>query len=416
MKEAIVKQKTLLSLALTLSLPLACAHAQAAAMTVDSLDGPVTRNEIQSFVDYAQGLQPGASNVGNEWAQGRSGENLKAMALVYDIAPSQPLLDKMVSFCDALLSERNDIAPAPTGQRVIWTGRIDPVWPNTPDVSPIQTGGEQGDPVGHLASCARQILKTSAIYDQKVAGGDPFLFGATYLQRAKTYLREADKTVDQHILKSLLKLSDGKLMYFAANAPYKGGQPVPWNQQMMFGYGFLNLAQAHELLRDNPSLVKRYDQILQANLDWFLQSGLTRYTDKAGRSAYDWGYTLPDTSGEDNSHGSLDTAGLYRLYQSGRYGLKAAQLAPIANTVLDVMRLGDRHYAGRLNGTTGAGNSKDTNYLRSGYLFTSLFQPSAYYTMMSDAGIQDGSTTSRIDAFSRFLAVKAARAAGKTQR
>ncbi|WP_047239000.1 hypothetical protein, partial [Chromobacterium subtsugae] len=108
-----MKQKTLLSLALTLSLPLACAHAQAAAMTVDSLDGPVTRNEIQSFVDYAQGLQPGASNVGNEWAQGRSGENLKAMALVYDIAPSQPLLDKMVSFCDALLSERNDIAPAP---------------------------------------------------------------------------------------------------------------------------------------------------------------------------------------------------------------------------------------------------------------------------------------------------------------
>ena len=65
----------------------------------------------------------------------------------------------------------------------------------------------------------------------------------------------------------------------------------------------------------------------------------------------------------------------------------------------------------RLNGTTGAGNSKDTNYLRSGYLFTALFQPSAYYTMMSDAGIQDGSNASRIDAFSRFLTVKAARAA-----
>ncbi|OLZ79837.1 hypothetical protein BS642_10820 [Chromobacterium violaceum] len=117
----------LLRPALMLSLSLACADARAAAMTVDSLDGPVTRNEIQSFVDFAQELQPGASNVGNEWAQGRSGENLKAMALVYDIAPSQPLLDKMVSFCDALLSERNDILPAPAGQRVIWTGRIDPV-------------------------------------------------------------------------------------------------------------------------------------------------------------------------------------------------------------------------------------------------------------------------------------------------
>ncbi|WP_157760290.1 hypothetical protein [Chromobacterium violaceum] len=406
-----MRQMALLRPALMLSLSLACADARAAAMTVDSLDGPVTRNEIQSFVDFAQELQPGASNAGNEWAQGRSGENLKAMALVYDIAPSQPLLDKMVSFCDALLSERNDIQPAPAGQRVIWTGRIDPVWPNQPDLSPIQTGGEQGDPVGHLGSCARQILKTTPLLKQKVTGGDPFRFGATYLQRAKTYLSEADKTVDQHILKSLLRLTDGKRMYFAANAPYKGGQPVPWNQQMMFGYGFLNLAQAHELLQDDPARVKRYDQILQANLDWFLQSGLTRYTDKAGRPAYDWGYAMPDTSGEDNSHGSLDSAGLYRLYQSGRYGLKAAQLAPIANTVLDVMRLGDRHYAGRLDGTTGAGNSKDTNYLRSGYLFTALFQPSAYYTMMSDAGIRDGSNASRIDAFSRFLAVKAARAA-----
>ncbi|QND84677.1 Uncharacterized protein ChrSV_2451 [Chromobacterium vaccinii] len=66
MKESIVKQKNLLNLALTISLPLACATAQAAAMTVDSLDGPVTRNEIQSFVNYAQGLQPGASNVDNE--------------------------------------------------------------------------------------------------------------------------------------------------------------------------------------------------------------------------------------------------------------------------------------------------------------------------------------------------------------
>ncbi|VEB43752.1 Uncharacterised protein [Chromobacterium violaceum] len=85
-----MRQMALLRPALMLSLSLACADARAASMTVDSLDGPVTRNEIQSFVDFAQELQPGASNAGNEWAQGRSGENLKAMALVYDIAPSQP--------------------------------------------------------------------------------------------------------------------------------------------------------------------------------------------------------------------------------------------------------------------------------------------------------------------------------------
>jgi hypothetical protein len=63
----------------------------------------------------------------------------------------------MIRFCDAVLSERKDLAPSPIGQHKIWTGRVDPVWPNTL-TAPIGTGGEQGDPVGHLASCAYLIL------------------------------------------------------------------------------------------------------------------------------------------------------------------------------------------------------------------------------------------------------------------
>ncbi|OHX11555.1 hypothetical protein BI347_18025 [Chromobacterium sphagni] len=407
-----MKLKHARELTLTLCLGAACATAQAAAMTVDSMDGPVTQNEIQSFVDFAQGLQPAVSGAGEEWAQGNSGVDMKALALVYDIAPRQALLDKMVSFCDTLLSQRNDILPAPAGRRVIWTGRVDPVWPNKPDISPIQTGGEQGDPVGHLGSCARQILKTTAVYNQKVAGGDPFHFGATYLQRAKTYLSEADKTVDQHILKSLLNLSDGNHMYFAVNSPYQGGKPVPWNQQMMFDYGFLNLAQAHELLKDDPARVKRYDQIVQANLDWFLQSGLTRYTDKAGRPAYNWAYAMPAITGEDSNHGSLDVPGFYRLYLSGRYGLAAKQIEPFGDTVFDVMRLGNRDYSGRVDGTSDndSKHGGETNYLRNGFLVTALSRPDAYYAMMSDAGIQDGASTNAPEAYSNFLLVKSQRA------
>ncbi|WP_323122888.1 hypothetical protein [Burkholderia alba] len=384
----------------------------AAGMLVQSLEGPVKDAEIQSFVDFAQTLRPGLGNVGNEWAQGRSGENLKAMSLVYDMAPRKEILDRMVSFCDTLLSQRNDILPAPAGHRVIWTGRVDPVWPNDPDAHPIQTGGEQGDPVGHLASCARQILKTPALYDQGVSGGDPFHFGATYLDRARRYVVEADKTVDQHILRSLLTLDGSGHMIFSDASPYKSGKPVPWNQQMMFDYGFLNLAQAHELLKDDPQRVQRYDQIVKANLDWFMNDGLTRYADKRGRTAFDWGYTMPDVSGEDGNHGNLDVAGFYRLSQSGRYNVGIDWMAPMANTVMDVLRLGDRRFAGRLNGTTGDGNSKGTNYLRSGYLFLALLQPDAYATMMGDGGIQVGSTGD-IGAYSRFLWVKYRRAGGK---
>ncbi|WP_273995423.1 hypothetical protein [Burkholderia sp. FERM BP-3421] len=386
--------------------------AAAPGMLVQSLDGPVTNAEIQSFVDFAQTLQPQPTNVGNAWAQGPSGENLKAMSLVYDIAPRKEILDKMVSFCDTLLSQRNDILPAPAGQRVIWTGRIDPVWPNDPDGHPIETGGEQGDPVGHLGSCAAQILKTPALYGQAVAGGDPFHFGATYLERARRYVAEADKTVDAHILSSLLTLDSAKHMSFAKVSPYKSGQPVPWNQQMMFAYGFLKLAQAHDLLKDDPKRVQRYDQIVKANLEWFIGDGLTRYADKQGRTAFDWGYAMPAVSREDGNHGSLDVAGFYRLSQSGRYGVDITWMAPMVNTVMDVLRLGDRSFAGRLNGTSGDGNSKGTNYLRSGYLFLALLQPDVYARMMGDGGIRVGGI-SNIGAYSRFLWVKDQRARGK---
>jgi hypothetical protein len=50
------------------------------------------------------------------------------MGLVYEITGDTAILDQMISFCDAVLSERNDLAPDPVGQYVIWTGRIDPVF------------------------------------------------------------------------------------------------------------------------------------------------------------------------------------------------------------------------------------------------------------------------------------------------
>ncbi|UTH73608.1 hypothetical protein [Chromobacterium sp. IIBBL 290-4] len=410
-----MKQNQYLKLSLMLSLASVSLYSHAAPLTVDSLDGPVAANEIQSFVDFAKGIQPVISESGEEWSQGDDGKAMKALSQVYDIAPRKEVLDKMTDYCDSLLSQRNDILPAPAGHRVIWTGRVDPVWPNVPDKYPIQTGGEQGDPVGHLASCARQIIKTPALYNQNVAGGDPHHFGATYLQRAKTYLAEADKTMDQHILKSLLTMKDGH-MYFADNSPYQTGKPVPWNQQMMFDYGFMNLAQAHDLLKDDPARVQRYDAIVKSNLDWFFQSGLTRYTDQAGKAAYNWAYAIPATGGEDCNHGSMDVYGFYRLLLSGRYGLTAKQMAPFGNTVFDVMRLGDRDYSGRVDGSSdnSSKHGGETNYLRTGFMLAALSRPDAYYTMMSDAGIQDGGSTSSASAYANFLTIKSQRSAARS--
>ena len=380
-------------------------NAQAQSIAVDSFSGAPTANEISSFKTFVTGLTPDVNNIGNTWAQGHSGEETKAMGLVYEISQDTGVLDQMIRFCDAVLSERNDLAPSPTGQYVIWTGRIDPVWPNNVTTTPIGTGGEQGDPVGHLGNCARLILETPAIWNNTVPIGDPHGYGATYLARAKTFMQGGDAAIDGHILKSLLDLTNSDHQYFSTAGPYQPGNPVPWNQQMMFNYGFQNLAIAHEILGDDPTRAAHYRQIVQDSLNWFFTSGVTVYTDSAGNTAYNWGYAMPSITGEDSNHASLDVAGFYRAYMTGEYGLTAAQMTPFANTLVDVMTIGPQHYSGRVDGTDGTGHGAPTTYIRSGMLFLADFVPSQYTNIMGADLTAPGTTTST-DTFSRFLWVK----------
>jgi len=374
-------------------------------MVVSSFTGPVAQSEIDSFKAYIGTLTPAPDNIGNNWAQGASGEDVKAMGLVYEISRDTAILDTMIRFCDAVLSERNDLAPAPVGQHVIWTGRVDPVWPNEVTTAPIGTGGEQGDPTGHLGQCAREILQTPAIWHKTVPDGDPHAYGKTYLKRAKKYVAGADFAWDNHIFKSLLDLSGANLYKFSSAGPYKPGEPVPWNQQMMFNYGLQNLAECHWILGDDPARATRYQGIVQANMNSFFATGVVAYTDPDHRTAYNWAYALPSKTGEDSNHGSLDVAGFHRAFVTGLYGLTIPEMTDFADTFVDVMDRGPGDYSGRVDGTDGDGHSAPTDYIRSGFLLLAQFRPDAYQSMMS-ADLTPGVGTTAIDRFSRFLWVK----------
>lgn len=378
----------------------------AANMKVTSFDGKVTSEELQSFNQYISDLVPAQDNIANNWAQGRSGEQTKAMGLVYQIAGERSVLDNMLRFCDAVLSERNDLAPAPVGQHKIWTGDIAPVWPNDNSSDPIGTGGEQGDPVGHLANCGSLILQTKSLYNEKVTIGDKFKYGATYLARAKTYIREADFAMTKHILPRLLDTSRDNKMYFANDSPYKGGMAVPWNQQMMFTYAFQNLVEAHTILGDNATLVATYRKIMTANIKWFFSGGGSQTKkSKQGNPIYVWTYAPDTTTLEDSNHGSLDVAGFYRAYITGNWSITADQMKPFANVLVDLMTLGGGKYGGSIDGSCGDKHSACTNYIRSGYLFLAQFRPEQYKAIMG-ADLKEGGTTVAPDIFSRFLWIK----------
>lgn len=279
--------------------------------------------------------------------------------------------------------------------------------------NPIQTGGEQGDPVGHLASCASLILKTDKLHDQKVTIGDPHEYGATYLERARTYLKEADASMSNHILKRLLDVSNGNKIYFAKDSPYMKGKAVPWNQQMMFNYAFMNLCRAHRILNDNPALLGKYKSLIVASMNWFFYGGGVKTEEsKKGNPVYNWGYTMPKTSGEDSNHGSLDVAGFYRTYVDGNYGITADQMKPFANMFVDVMTLGKEKYAGTVDDQIKDGHANATTNICSGYLLLAEFRPDAYKDMMS-VDLTVGKCTKSADTFSRFLWVKHQRANAK---
>lgn len=377
-------------------------------MVIDSLDGPITQNEIDSFKSYIQHLEPvvwpNTERLQTEYAQGKTGENIKAMGLMYELTRDIDILNRMIYFTDVVLSQRNDILPAPYGQRTVWTNTIAPVWPgNSTGIAAADSAN--ADPVGHLANSAKLILQTPSIWNTIVPDGDPYGNGATYKERATKFLAEADYVADEFIFKHLLDLSNDNKYYFSTESPYFTGAMMPWNQQMMISYGLLNLAQAHELLGDNPTLVAQYDAIIQANLDWFFKEDTAKriFTTSAGNLAYFWGY-LPDLSTrEDNSHGSLDVAGFYRAYLSGRYDITAEELKPFANTFVDIMMRGLTDFAGRVDGTDGTGNSSPTNYARSGYIYLTALRPDKYYDITYANSLRAGTS---LDSFSRLMWAK----------
>lgn len=307
----------------------------AANMLIENLDGPVTTNEIAAFKAFMQTQTVRDDNNHNNWVYGSGGKDIEALGMVYEISHDREILDQMIRFADTALAGRNDA----TNGRLIWTGKRELCWPNSPADSATgkYSGSENGDVIGHIAYCAELILKTPALGTTKVGLGDPHGYGATYKERALTYVREMDHSVDTFVLPWFVSAANTNQYRWPDTPQYnfnKGGTPIPWNQQTMLSGGFLRLAECHEILKDDPARVKKFYDIVSVNMNWFL--GDLHPYECDGHTVYDWGYSFGRKS-EDVPHGGYDIWGLCRAFERGRFGIPPVTMTNFANTLYFVV-------------------------------------------------------------------------------
>jgi hypothetical protein len=362
---------------------------RAAEMIIESIDGPVTQNEIKAFKIFMQAQPTSDNNIGNDWVYGSAGKNTEALGMVYEISHDVALLDQMIRFADDALASRNN----GTNGRVVWTGKRDLCWPNKATNAPDgkYSGSENGDVVSHISYCAKLILKTPAIWNNPVGIGDARGYGKTYKERALTFVREMDRTMDTFIEPWFVS-TNGSQFRWPETPLYtfnRGGTPIPWNQQTMLGDGFLRLAECHELLGNEPARVKRYYEIVRANMNWFLSD--LHPGEKNGHPIYDWGYSAGRKS-EDVPHGGYDIWGLCRAYDSGKFGIPASTMTNFANTLFYVINDSEKKvFHMRVDGTDG-GKAARSSLAASWTLLSEYFPSDELYRRVALANMAPAKT------------------------
>ena len=383
-------------------------------MTLQSLYGPVTATEVSSFKSFMSGQTPPAGQTyDNTIADGTAGMEVEALGLMYEVTNDPALLNQMIAFSDQFLALRNDTNIG----TVMWDGYRDPVWLTKPPTNADgkinsqagYAGCENNDIVGHVAFCARLILESPSLWNVTVPDGDPHANGATYFQRAQTYIAQMDFTQDAYMIRNFINPASYQIVAPSSSAWTALNENVnAYNRQMMFLNGFQRLSECHQLLWDDPSRVTKYDGIVKAAINVFI-GALQPYTTN-GTAVYNWTYAPGSGGSEDNTlHSTYDIWGITRAWESGRYGVTNGTMVPFANTLQNVMNVSTNHISYYVNGTSSPNSPR--NFIYPGWMPIAGFG-SLTYSIMANMDIAQGSQGSTAIYDALILWVKNARYLG----
>ncbi|HEX4120957.1 MAG TPA: hypothetical protein VH619_10100 [Verrucomicrobiae bacterium] len=339
------------------------AHAGDRHMVLEGIDGDVTTNEYRSFINELKYLPPPPTNdIDNLMVDERDGARIHGMQTFYVFTHDRRDLDMAIVWSDAFLHARND----PTNGRIVWTGKRDLCWPNkatNDEAHALYSGAENGDVIEHIVNTARLILENPAVWNE-TAPTDKYGFGATYLDRAKTYVNECQRSAETTIVPWYVRSTrDGyRLIHPDSRVYYKyceSSGPVPWNQQQAITGGLLRLAQCHRLLNDGNTNIAYYEKITGDAADWFFASALL--VSAHNRVCYNWPYAVtldPTVEPESTVESDYDMF-IFRAFEAN-LGPTRLQMQRLINTARFVMYLGTNRIAGHVNGTSDRPGNRDS--------------------------------------------------------
>jgi hypothetical protein len=367
-----------------------CPKVPATGFVLDSPDGDVTGHEIQTFFSVLCGVTiPTSMTIDgghNYLADFEGGQTLEAMNRMIEMTAALPafvpehlgLLNLAIRWNDAWLSHRNDL---PLGEgRVMWTGNVEPVWP--PDPAPSTYAGcEVGETVGLLAYTALNIVSSPSLADQTIPDGDPAGYGATYGERAATYVKMLEQSMDQFFNPRFLDAGSAMIEHpdAAAYNALPSNNVNAWNRMMMFLHAYQTLGMVHAVLMDAPLKATLYKTVTENTVDLFVTNALPK-TAPNGKAVFDWGYgNYGDVSGNltgelTDAHGQWDMLGLERAFRAGYTKATLAQMAGYGSTVANEIYEGPNAYSRAVDRSTAG----IYTYLPAAFMYLSPYDPDIY--------------------------------------
>ncbi|MDR3723386.1 MAG: hypothetical protein P4K83_02720 [Terracidiphilus sp.] len=212
--------------------------------------------------------------------------------------------------------------------------------------------------------------------------------GATYLDRAKTYITMLEHSMDTSFTPWFIDSSTLMIKRLTTSQGYLSTfhNVNAWNAQFMLAGAYWRLEHCHSILGDSASRVATYSSIVQNATNNFVQNAVP-LTTPGGESAYNWGYgnygdeVAKKTGEQIGVHGSYDIWGLTRAYSTGETNATAVQMQKYANTVDYEMTMSVDSSTGAATYSSFNDRCCDTstyNYLPPGFIYLAPYNRDIY--------------------------------------